>query len=547
MSTVAVFGSELAGATFERDALTDPELITPIDLYLARQRELSAVEHFAACHDSGDLLETDRYFRHLLPAAPPGPGQQYAFEVDLDACTGCKACVTACRSLNGLDADESWRSVGLLHGGAEIKRQFVTAGCHHCVEPACLAGCPVNAYDKDPITGIVSHLDDQCIGCSYCTLMCPYEVPRYNARQGIVRKCDMCKDRLAVGEAPACVQSCPNEAIAISVVTVESARSAAQGTVLVPGAPLSTLTTPTTVYKTDRCDVATMRPADEHALAPAMAHPPLAVMLVLTQVSVGAFVADLLRKATSREASSLPALTPLTAVSVAALALGASLAHLGRPKLAYRALIGLRHSWLSREILAFGGFAGLASLYAVTSSGAVGIAAAATGLVAVVCSAMIYARTKRVWWRLRTSGSKFLLTSAVTGAATVQLTSSIASLARDDSDVRSASASHIAVLLIVTMSVKLAVDGAVLAGGGELRRTARLLREQLRTLAKLRLAAGLAGGVAVPALLLATDPDRNRVLFVVLAALGALLVLTGELVERHLFFRASVRPGSDGS
>ena len=67
-----------------------------------------------------------------------------------------------------------------------------------------MIACPVNAYEKDPITGIVKHLDDQCFGCQYCTLACPYEVPKYHAGKGIVRKCDMCSSRLEVGEAPAC-------------------------------------------------------------------------------------------------------------------------------------------------------------------------------------------------------------------------------------------------------------------------------------------------------------------------------------------------------
>ena len=52
------------------------------------------------------------------------------------------------------------------------------------------------AYDKDPITGIVSHLDDQCIGCSYCIFTCPYEVPKFSSSRGIVRKCDLCQGRL---------------------------------------------------------------------------------------------------------------------------------------------------------------------------------------------------------------------------------------------------------------------------------------------------------------------------------------------------------------
>jgi len=189
-----------------------------IQQYLADQQELTAVERFARAHERDAVDLEHRHYRDVLPATAPGPGQQYAFEVDLDVCTGCKACVAGCHSMNGLDATETWRSVGMLHGGtaAAPVQATVTTACHHCVEPACLAGCPVEAYEKDPVTGIVKHLDDQCIGCQYCTLTCPYEVPRFNERLGIVRKCDMCSDRLGAGEAPACVQACPNGAIAIT-------------------------------------------------------------------------------------------------------------------------------------------------------------------------------------------------------------------------------------------------------------------------------------------------------------------------------------------
>ena len=188
---------------------------TPVDEWLRRQNDLTAVDRFSAHHDGwdrGEVPTTAGRWRDRLPATPPTPGTQYGFEVDLDACTGCKACVAACHSLNGLDDGEQWRQVGQLHpeaGGLGWGSTTVTSACHHCVDPACLAGCPANAYEKDPVTGIVRHLDDSCIGCSYCTLTCPYEVPTFNASLGIVRKCDLCAGRLAVGEAPACVQGCP--------------------------------------------------------------------------------------------------------------------------------------------------------------------------------------------------------------------------------------------------------------------------------------------------------------------------------------------------
>ena len=221
-----------------------------IDELLAEQKRLTPVERFAQKHDSADLPAQARYYRDLIPSSKPGRGQQYAFAVDLDACTGCKACVSACHSLNGLEEHETWRDVGLITGTAEAGKpylQTVTTACHHCLEPACLEGCPVLAYDKNPETGIVRHLDDQCIGCQYCTMKCPYDVPKYSQRLGIVRKCDMCTDRLAVGEAPACVQACPHEAIAIRLVDVAEVSAASQpGAHIVPGAFDSNYTKPTT-------------------------------------------------------------------------------------------------------------------------------------------------------------------------------------------------------------------------------------------------------------------------------------------------------------
>ncbi|HLX71868.1 MAG TPA: 4Fe-4S dicluster domain-containing protein, partial [Verrucomicrobiae bacterium] len=202
------------------------ETRTLIDALLEEQRDLSAAERFARWHDANATCDLPPpSHRILVPLTRPKPGEQYAFEVDLDRCSGCKSCVTACHALNGLDEDETWRNTGLLHGrGRNSFQQTVTTACHHCVEPGCLDGCPVLAYDKDPLTGIVRHLDDQCIGCQYCVMMCPYEVPKYSEKRGIVRKCDMCHQRLAHGEAPACVQACPSEAIRITVVEKKAVR-----------------------------------------------------------------------------------------------------------------------------------------------------------------------------------------------------------------------------------------------------------------------------------------------------------------------------------
>src|SRR5687767_2345670 len=126
--------------------------------YLLAEQQRTAVERFSEWHECEETLPRTASYRELIPLSTPGEGEQYAFEVDLDACSGCKACVTACHSLNGLDEHETWRDVGLLISTDERPSlQYITSACHHCVEPACLAGCPVKAYDKDPVTGIVRH------------------------------------------------------------------------------------------------------------------------------------------------------------------------------------------------------------------------------------------------------------------------------------------------------------------------------------------------------------------------------------------------------
>ncbi|HEY2251633.1 MAG TPA: 4Fe-4S dicluster domain-containing protein, partial [Planctomycetaceae bacterium] len=264
--------------------------MTLVDRYLHEQQLLTAVERFAQRYEADGSQLRVQHYSTLLPASPPQPGEQYAFEVDLDSCSGCKACVVACNSLNGLDETETWRDVGLLHGGSSDQPflQHVTAACHHCLDPACLNVCPVRAYEKDEATGIVRHLDDQCIGCQYCILACPYDVPKYNAARGIVRKCDMCSNRLAVGEAPACVQSCPNGAIRITTVRVQEVAENCEAGAFLPGAPDSHCTQPTTHYKTNRAFPRNALPADYFSVQPEHAHWPLVSMLVLTQLSVGA-------------------------------------------------------------------------------------------------------------------------------------------------------------------------------------------------------------------------------------------------------------------
>lgn len=528
---------------------------TLVDEFLAEQGRMSAVERFASADDERDPAATSvpaRWYRDLLPASSPGPGQQYAFAVDLDACSGCKACVTACHSLNGLDDGEAWRDVGLLVGtGDRALVQPVTTGCHHCVEPGCLDGCPVDAYVKDD-DGIVHHLDDQCIGCSYCTLTCPYEVPQYDRSRGIVRKCDLCHDRLAVGEAPPCVQACPTEAIRITVVDVEEAGREGWGFT----APDPSTTRPATVFTTSRDLSTDVAPADQHTLRPRDAHLPLVVMLVLTQLAIGAFGLLELLRLTSVIGADHAAGGAAAALGVTGLALVASLAHLGRPQYAWRAVLGLRHSWLSREIVTFAAFAPLGALHATAvgdwlpvvgnlPTGLTGAVAVATGIAAVGTSVMVYVATGRAGWHPAPVATRFGLT---TGSLGVLAVATIATVTEATTPRAAGLLTAVAVGLSL---VALGVDLLPLRRADDdpaapATRTARLLggplRDQVRTRVALGLLVAALGSVAA---LVLTGDDRGPAVVALLGALAA--AIAAELLARAWFFAAEGSPRMPGT
>ncbi len=135
---------------------------------------------------------------------------------DLTKCVGCQACAWACKEINGLPADDGAKKLAAntwtfveQRRGVSIRRQ-----CMHCLEPTCVSACPVAALEKTE-TGPVIYQEDRCIGCRYCIMACPFEIPKYewDSVQPRVQKCIMCYDkRIARGEQPACTEVCPAQA-----------------------------------------------------------------------------------------------------------------------------------------------------------------------------------------------------------------------------------------------------------------------------------------------------------------------------------------------
>ncbi|QDT21203.1 DmsC/YnfH family molybdoenzyme membrane anchor subunit [Gimesia chilikensis] len=543
-----------------------------ISLLLEEQQTLTAVDEFARQYEAEALPAQSRYYADLIPSKSPQSGEQYAFQVDLDRCSGCKACVTACHSMNGLDENETWRDVGLLIGGTSQDPiyQHVTTACHHCLDPGCMQACPVNAYEKDPITGIVKHLDDQCFGCQYCTLACPYDVPKYHSQKGIVRKCDMCSQRLTDGEAPACVQACPHQAISIDIVNKEQVLADSEINTFLPAAPDPQHTYPTTTYKSRKPFPRNTLPADYYSARPQHAHFPLVIMLVLTQLSVGAFfTGSVLEYFLSAETTSVMVrLSATTALLFGLLALGASTLHLGRPLYAFRGILGLKHSWLSREILAFGVFAGAAQVYAGLTwfagsllpswqvwQPAAGWLVSALGAVGIFCSIMIYVFTKREFWSFEATTTKFVLTAALLGIASTWVVIFALNLTVNSAATNLLLAQAGPILskaLIVTTVLKLGFETSIFRyllrrQNSPLKRSALLMSGELSSVTLARFACGILGGILMPLFLLnqQTQPVQNLTLFLIVSILF-IACLAGELLERYLFFSAVAAPRMPG-
>ena len=148
--------------------------------------------------------------------------------VDTTRCIGCRACEKACSrehefpvpdvvSDGALEqerptSETQWTVVNRYEtssGDVFVKRQ-----CLHCWQPACAAACLTNAMEKTKEGPVIWH-PDRCMGCRFCMISCPFDIPKfeYNSWNPKIQKCNLCFERLQQGEKPACVESCPTDAL----------------------------------------------------------------------------------------------------------------------------------------------------------------------------------------------------------------------------------------------------------------------------------------------------------------------------------------------
>ncbi len=142
------------------------------------------------------------------------------FLFDATRCIDCRACMVACSVENKIEMDKTriWvAGVGLKGEYPNLERASMVYHCMHCNEPDCLSACPVGAYSKR-LDGPVIYDPKKCIGCRYCMNACPFGVPHFDWDKGLIEgafidKCTMCPQRIDIGLEPACVATCPTEAL----------------------------------------------------------------------------------------------------------------------------------------------------------------------------------------------------------------------------------------------------------------------------------------------------------------------------------------------
>jgi DMSO reductase iron-sulfur subunit len=328
-------------------------------------------------------------------------GEQFRFGFAMDSCIGCHSCEVACAEQNGLPAGTVWRRVGEIEGGDHptTRRFHLSMSCNHCLDPACLSGCPTNAYEKLDNGIVVQHADD-CIGCQYCTWGCPYSVPAFQPDRRIVTKCDLCRPRLDEGMLPACVDACPTHAITVEKVNVAAWRAdpSAGNAPELPDVGLTLSTTRITLPADIPLETYA---ASDWNLRPEHPHWPLVWLTLVSQVALGV------------SATAGPLSQRALAAGLAGVALLGALFHLGRPAVAYKALRNVRRSWLSREVALLSAYAALA-VAAVPISALAG-PAALTGAAGVYASARLYIVPGRPAWNSPLTVARFFATALALG------------------------------------------------------------------------------------------------------------------------------------
>lgn len=314
---------------------------------------------------------------------------QKSFLFNLNKCVGCHACVVACTIENQTLPQTKWREINSFNpsGFPDIPLFHFSLACNHCDDPPCMNNCPALAYSKDFTTGTVLHFANKCIGCKYCTWACPYDAPKFNEKTKIIEKCTFCNHRIEEELKPACANLCPTGALDIidkpEFLDNEN----------IPGFTEVGIKPSIQIIKITEAKPKLITSENQHYIPKKVAQPkiskiilkhewPLAVFTLLAALLVATHSAAVFSKITPE---------PYSFVLLGLAGMLLSLMHLGKKFRAWRAVLNLKKSWLSREIFFFGLFWLLSSAYLLVNQHAfIAWGAMACGLIALISVDKVY-------------------------------------------------------------------------------------------------------------------------------------------------------------
>ncbi len=246
----------------------------------------------------------------------------------------------------------------------EIPLFNLSLACNHCGLPACLKSCPARAITKDPETGAVTVDQERCLGCKYCTWACPYDAPRYNPSKKVIEKCDFCIDRLKKDEAPACVCSCPTNALRLGDFDPDAGLQKIAGFTNAGLQPAIHFKKLRPQQQVPESTASPRIEAVEELFESSQNIPQPKITLksewaLLTFTSIAFILVALLTAAVITPL----ALNPFLFLGVGLVGMALSTVHLGKKSRALYAVRNFTTSWLSREILLFPAFLGISFIY----------------------------------------------------------------------------------------------------------------------------------------------------------------------------------------
>jgi Fe-S-cluster-containing dehydrogenase component/DMSO reductase anchor subunit len=316
-------------------------------------------------------------------------------------CVNCNACKAACIIENGWSVH--LRNIFTYNPFAEVSLPVInlSLACNHCESASCTEGCPTTALSRDSVTGAVILDEKKCIGCRYCQWNCPYDAPRFDSKNRVIIKCNLCYSSLAENHQPACSSACPTGALKfgqLSEILRENIYSWFPEKKLNPAIEFTGKNYGPVKIFPERSEPE-MKPANGNKKKNVLSEISLIVFSFLSTISVAVILTSFI-KGVYPEKIMFNSMLLLTVL--------ASIMHLGKKKRAWRSLSNLRKSPLSREIAAFLLFIATASAASILQIPVMLIVSSVIGLIFLILVDSVYAFSDKRKKVIFNSGQTFI-------------------------------------------------------------------------------------------------------------------------------------------